>query len=189
MGTLARLRVPLGFVLGVLAFWFASPTGLTLAVGGGIAVVGEVLRVWAAGHLTKSREVTVSGPYRWMAHPLYVGSSIMGLGLAVSSGSLVVALMVAAYLGATITAAIRSEESFLRKRFGDDYDRYRRGNRRRAEESGEESRAFSMRRAIDNREYRAVGGLVAAALLLVLKATYNGLFWRAAGAQIVRPGG
>ena len=189
MGALARLRVPLGFVFGVLAFWLASPSGLTLAVGGAIAVVGEMLRVWAAGHLNKSREVTVSGPYRWMAHPLYVGSSIMGLGLAVASGSIVVALIVAAYLGGTITAAIRSEERFLRGRFGDDYDRYRRGDRRRAQENGGESRAFSMRRLIDNREYRAVGGLVVAALLLVLKATYNGLFWRAAGAQIVRPGG
>ena len=33
-----------------------------------------------------------------------------------------------------------------------------------------------------NREYRAVVGLVVAMLLLVLKATYNGVFWRAAGA-------
>ena len=29
----------------------------------------------------KAREVTSSGPYRWFAHPLYVGSSIMGAGL------------------------------------------------------------------------------------------------------------
>ncbi len=51
------------------------------------AIAGEALRIWAAGHLNKSREVTSSGPYRWFAHPLYVGSSIMGVGLAVASGS------------------------------------------------------------------------------------------------------
>jgi len=182
----ARLRVPLGFVFGTLALWLANPNGLTLALGGTIGVVGEALRIWAAGHLNKSREVTSSGPYRWMAHPLYVGSSIMGLGLAVASGTFVVACLVVVYLGVTITAAIRSEEAFLRGSFGDGYDRYRRGDRSRDAHS---SGAFSMRRAIDNREYRAVGGLLAAALLLVLKATYNGLFWRAAGAPIVRPGG
>ena len=174
--------------------WLAKPSGPTLAIGGAIAAVGEALRVWAAGHLNKSREVTSSGPYRWMAHPLYVGSSIMGVGLAVASGSLVVAALVAVYLGVTITAAIRSEEAFLLGKFGAEYSRYRRGSvdrsdRGRAEENGGHSRAFSVRRAMANREHRAVGGLLVAALLLVLKATYNGMFWRAAGARIDGPGG
>ena len=35
-----------------------------------------------------------------------------------------------------------------------------------------------------NREYRAVVGLVVAVLLLLLKATYNGLFWRTAGPSV-----
>ena len=51
-----------------------------------VALAGEALRIWAAGHLNKSREVTSSGPYRWFAHPLYVGSSVMGVGLAIASG-------------------------------------------------------------------------------------------------------
>jgi hypothetical protein len=33
--------------------------------------------------------------------------------------------------------------------------------------------------AMANREYRAVTGLLVAVLLLALKATYNGMFWRA----------
>jgi hypothetical protein len=178
--------VPLGFVFGALALWLSDPSGLTLLSGGLIAVVGEALRVWAAGHLNKAREVTSSGPYRWLAHPLYVGSSIMGVGLAVASGTFVVALLVAAYLGVTMAAAIKSEEAFLRRTFGDDYDRYRRGDATRGDSR---SKAFSLRRAIANREHRAIGGLVAAALLLALKATYNGLFWPAAGARFIRPGG
>ncbi len=55
--------------------------------------------IWAAGHLNKSREVTASGPYRWVAHPLYVGSSIMGVGLAIASGSLIVAVVIAVVSG------------------------------------------------------------------------------------------
>ena len=77
---LARRRVALGFFFGLVVLWLAQPTRATLAAGAPIAVCGEMLRVWAAGHLNKSAEVTSSGPYRWFAHPLYVGSSIMGAG-------------------------------------------------------------------------------------------------------------
>lgn len=177
---LARLRVPLGFLFAVLVIWLAKPTGSTLLIGGAIATVGEGLRIWAAGHLNKSREVTSSGPYQWFAHPLYVGSSVMGLGLAIASGSLVVVLLIAFYLGPTITAAIRSEEAFLRGKFGDQYDRYRRGEAG-ARDAASATRHFSGAQAIANREHRAVSGLVLAVLLLCLKAAYNGVFWRAAG--------
>jgi protein-S-isoprenylcysteine O-methyltransferase Ste14 len=174
---LARWRVALGFLFALLVLWLARPTGASLAYGSGLAALGEALRIWASGHLNKSREVTVSGPYRWFAHPLYVGSSIMGAGLAVASGSVVVGMIIALYLGATIAAAIRSEEAYLRRKFGDRYDRYRRGISD-AERDRESRRPFSLAQARANREYRAVAGLVIAVLLLVLKATYNGTFWR-----------
>src|SRR5213593_1183454 len=124
---LARRRVPLGFIAGALVFWLAAPTAASLLVGTSIAVSGEAIRIWAAGHLNKSREVTASGPYRWFAHPLYVGSSVMGLGLAIACASITVAVLIAAYLTVTLTAAVRSEEAFLRRKFGDRYGRYRRG--------------------------------------------------------------
>jgi protein-S-isoprenylcysteine O-methyltransferase Ste14 len=171
---LARLRVALGFGFGVLVLWLAAPTRDSIAAGAAIAVVGEGVRLWAAGHLNKSREVTASGPYRWLAHPLYVGSSIMGVGLAVASGRAIVGVIIAVYLVATLTAAIRSEEAFLRGRFGDQYDQYRRRGQ------VDEDRRFSLAQALRNREHRAMVGLMVAVLMLVLKATYNGVFWRAA---------
>jgi protein-S-isoprenylcysteine O-methyltransferase Ste14 len=173
---LARLRVPLGFLFALLVFWLAQPTGETLVWGMVVAAAGEALRIWAAGHLNKSREVTSSGPYRWLGHPLYAGSSMMGVGLAIAANNLVVAALIAIYLLTTISAAIRSEEAFLRQKFGDAYDRYRRGSA--ARDSSAEMRRFSVRQAIANREHRALAGLAIAVLLLLLKATYNGLFWR-----------
>jgi len=140
-------------------------------------MAGESLRLWAAGHLNKSREVTTSGPYRWIGHPLYTGSFIMGTGLAIAAHTTVVAVIIAAYLATTIPAAIRSEEAFLRETFGDQYDRYRRsGGDARARAPS--ARRFSLQQAIANHEQRAITGLAGAVLLLVLKATYNGLFWR-----------
>jgi len=166
---LARRRVALGFVSGAAVLLLARPTRTTIAVGMSVATVGELLRIWAAGHLNKSREVTSSGPYRLVAHPLYIGSSIMGAGLALGCGSIVASAVIAVYLIATLTAAIRKEEAFLRQTFGDGYDRYR---------SGGESvhKRFSLAHAMANREYRAVAGLIGALLLLVWKATYNGSF-------------
>jgi len=177
---LARLRVPLGFVFAIAVLWLAQPSGRTLVAGSVVAGLGEALRIWAAGHLSKSREVTSSGPYRFFAHPLYVGSSIMGIGLAIASGSLPVAVLILVYLAATIGAAVRSEEAFLRQKFGDQYDRYRRGEIG-ARDSAASTRKFALAQAIANREHRAMGGVVLAVLLLCLKAAYNGSFWRAAG--------
>jgi F0F1-type ATP synthase membrane subunit c/vacuolar-type H+-ATPase subunit K len=176
---LTRLRVALGFVFGAAVLWLARPTKSTLIVGALIACSGEALRFWAAGHLRKSREVTTSGPYRWFAHPLYVGSSVMGAGLAIACGRLMVAVLIALYVGVLLTMAARSEEAFLRRTFGDQYDRYRRagGGRggdvegRQDSESG--PRRFSWGQALANHEHRALVGLIVAVLLLALKAAYN----------------
>jgi len=182
LSILARMRVALGFVFGVLVLVLAQPTRPSLLLGMTIAAGGEALRIWAAGHLRKSREVTVSGPYQWLPHPLYVGSSVMGIGLAIASSRVAVAVLIAVYLAATLTAAIKSEEAFLRRTFGDQYDLYRSGvAAQRRERSAASRRPFSLQQAMANREYRAVAGLAVTILLLIWKATYNGLFWRAAG--------
>jgi protein-S-isoprenylcysteine O-methyltransferase Ste14 len=161
---LARARVPLGFAFGLIALWLATPTPAFLEIGLPIALIGEALRVWAAGHLEKSREVTQSGPYRLFRHPLYVGSSLMGAGLAVAAGSLTVTLLVLIYLASTLSAAVRTEEAFLRTRFGSDYDEYKAGRTQPPV-----LRRFSLARAVRNREYRALIGVFVVAALLIAK--------------------
>lgn len=170
---LARRRVPLGFVSGAVVLWLATPTGFAIAMGAAIASVGEGLRFWAAGHLDKSREVTSSGPYRWFAHPLYVGSSMMGLGLAVASGRVVVAVLIALYLAVVLTAAIKTEEAFLRKTFGEGYEHYRRGSGTiESPRRPGASRSFSLAQVIANREHRTLMGIAIALTLLALKAAF-----------------
>jgi len=166
----ARFRVGLGFACGVAVFWLAEPTPASMAAALPVAVAGEGLRIWAAGHLNKSREVTRSGPYRFVAHPLYLGSSVIAVALAIASRSAAAAVIIALYLAITLTAAIRSEEAFLRRVFSDAYEEYR--------HTGivDRDRRFSFARAMANREYRAVAGAAVALLLLAWKATYNGLF-------------
>jgi hypothetical protein len=184
MEFLARFRVALGWVFAPLVLILANPSLESIFVGTIVALVGEVFRIWAAGHLNKSREVTSSGPYRYFAHPLYVGSSVMGAGLAIASANPIAAALIALYLFVTLRAAIRNEEAFLRRTFGDRYDRYRGQGAVPANleiTAVDVERRFSIGQAVANREHRALAGLFAAMLLLVLKATYNGAFWRAAG--------
>jgi len=160
---LARWRVPLGYLLGIVVLVLASPTRSSLAIGALVGAVGEGLRLWAAGHLEKGREVTRTGPYALTRHPLYAGSSIMGLGFAIAAHSLVVAVLVVLYLAITIAAAVRSEEAHLTEKFGAVYPEYREG---RAEPG---ARRFSWERAWRNREYRALLGFAAVLALLAVR--------------------
>jgi protein-S-isoprenylcysteine O-methyltransferase Ste14 len=163
MKLLARFRVFLGFVFAAVALWLATPTRDSLLIGAAIMIAGECMRIWAAGHLEKSKEVTRSGPYRFTRHPLYLGSTLIGFGFAIAARHPVVAVIVAGYLVLTLTAAIRSEEAHLRKKFGDEYDAY---TEKRAVPM---QRSFSWRRAMGNREYNAMAGLASALAVLTAK--------------------
>ena len=160
---LARRRVALGAICVIVTFLLARPTWGSWRIGLLIAVLGEAVRVWAAGHLEKSREVTRSGPYRLTRHPLYAGSAVMAVGIVVAARSVIAGALASIYMTVTITAAIRAEEAFLENVFGEAYERYRTSSAEPME------RRFSVARAIRNREYRAAAGLAAGFALLALK--------------------
>lgn len=163
MQLLARWRVFLGFVFAALTLWLATPTRDSFVIGAVVATLGELLRAWAAGHLQKSTEVTRSGPYRFVRHPLYLGSSLIGIGFAVAAHHWIVAAVVVLYLALTLTSAMVSEEAHLRDKFGDAYDAY---VEKRSEPM---TRRFSWARALRNREHHTMMGLGAAFVLLWMK--------------------
>lgn len=170
VAVLARYRVALGGALALVTLVAARPTATSVTIGAFVAALGAAVRVWAAGHVEKSREVTSSGPYRIVRHPLYLGSSVIGLGVAVAAGSWWLGALILGYLGSTLTAAILAEERHLREKFGAAYDRYA---ARQAPPSG---RAFSWARAWRNREHHALAGLLAGLSLLALKVWYSQSF-------------
>ena len=161
---IARWRVPLGFAVGILALVLATPTRRSLILGTMVAVAGELIRIWAAGHLEKGSEVTISGPYALTRHPLYFGSTLIGLGLAAASANWWVTVLVVSYLAMTFSAAIRTEEAHLTEKFGAAYPDYREGRTTAAR------RRFSLHRVLRNREYRSVIGLLIVAAILSWKA-------------------
>lgn len=156
MQRLARYRVHLGFLSAAVALVLARPTKSSLLAGIVVAAIGEMTRVWAAGHIEKGREITRSGPYRFVRHPLYLGSTLIGIGFAIASWSVAVAVLCVIYLGVTLAAAVRTEEATLDARFDGAYTAYREGR------ATPVTRRFSWARVIANREYRAVIGFVGA---------------------------
>jgi protein-S-isoprenylcysteine O-methyltransferase Ste14 len=164
MRRLARARVPLGFLAAAAALVLARPSRTSWLLGLAMALPGEGLRIWAAGHIEKGREITRSGPSRLVRHPLYLGSTLLGAGFAVASRNWVVVLLTVLYLGLTLWAAVRTEEATLDSRFAGAYAVYRAG------QAAPVRRAFDWRRAVRNREHRAVLGLVVAFGYLAIRA-------------------
>ena len=156
MKTLARLRVPLGFLGTAVALALVRPSWTTWQVGAAVAAAGELLRLWAAGHIDKGREITRSGPYRFLRHPLYVGSTLIGIGFALASRNAIVWALTTVYLAVTLAAAIRTEERTLDERFAGAYSEYRAGRATPVD------RPFTWARVVANREYRAVTGVLIA---------------------------
>jgi hypothetical protein len=152
--------------VGAIVLWLAEPTPDSLLRGAVFALTGEALRFWAAGHLEKSKEVTRSGPYAYMRHPLYLGSAIIAIGVATAGQSRIASLLIAVYLGTTLPAAVLSEERHLREKFGPEYDAYA------ARQAPPMARRFSLARALGNREHHAIAGVIAGFVLLVLRAAW-----------------
>jgi protein-S-isoprenylcysteine O-methyltransferase Ste14 len=106
---------------------FAGTGGLAAQAAGFLLVVaGTLYRMWTTVFIAgrKDVEVVEEGPYARCRHPLYLGSLVAGLGLALSTRSLVVTLLLPSALGALLALAIRREERFLSARHGAAWDRY-----------------------------------------------------------------
>lgn len=154
-----RWRVPAAFAVGLATLALARPTRLSLVLGVACMVPGEALRLWAAGHIDKTRCLATSGPYRHSRNPLYLGSVLICLGVAVAAAQPVALLAIAAYLLAFFPYVIRSERCFLRERFGSQYEAW--ASRvpefvPRLTPAGPPGERFAWRRVSLNREWKAL---------------------------------
>jgi len=120
--TLSRLRVPLGYVFGLVALYLARPTVLSVCLGLPLVVAGESVRLWASGHIEKTRALATGGPYAHTRNPLYLGSVLLGVGVGVAAASPWVILATAFYLLVFYPKAIAGERAFLRQKFAAEYD-------------------------------------------------------------------
>ena len=118
-----RLRLPLGFILGITYLLFARPTPLTLAVGGAIALIGVLIRGWASGHISKNERLATSGPYAHTRNPLYFGSFLIAAGFAIAAHWALL-LLVVAFLVLIYAPTMQRERANIAGRFPAAYEAY-----------------------------------------------------------------
>jgi hypothetical protein len=166
----SRFRVVFGYGVGLLALYLAEPTGRSLLLAAPWLLVGEAVRLWASGHIEKTERLATGGPYAHTRNPLYVGSVLLALGVAVTCASLGVALAAAGYLLAFYPSVIREESAFLRRKFGGEYEAWAREVPvffPRLAPAGPRATRFTWERVARNREWRTALALPALVLLLL----------------------
>ncbi|MCS6861083.1 MAG: isoprenylcysteine carboxylmethyltransferase family protein [Abditibacteriales bacterium] len=115
-------------LFGVSVWWRHSigknAPPLLFWTGAGLVAAGQLLRLWAAGYLRKDEQVVTGGPFRYLRHPLYVGSFTAAVGYCLMSGLLLSLLLVPPFFIAAYYPAVIEEETFLTQKFGDAYRAY-----------------------------------------------------------------
>ena len=145
----------------------ANLTDYKVLFGLGLVLGGLALRSWAAGTLHKRTELTMSGPYGLVRHPLYIGSFMMMLGFCQLIDDPENIWFVAGPVLALYVYRAINEEKFLAAKFPNQWSEF----------AGKVPRFFprrlpkqpfstwSLHQWIKNREYQAVSaallGLIA----------------------------
>jgi protein-S-isoprenylcysteine O-methyltransferase Ste14 len=165
----SRYRVSAGWVAGAIVLALARPQAASLLLGLPLAVAGEALRVWASGHIEKTKALATGGPYAHSRNPLYVGSLLIALAVGVASASPAALVAVALYFLAFYPSVMREEARFLAERFPDAYAAWARDVPLfwpRPTPGGPRASRFLWTRVGANREWRTVLALPAVAALL-----------------------
>ena len=165
----SRYRVPVGWLVGVAVVALARPTLESMLLGLPLVLAGEAIRIWASGHIEKTRKLATGGPYAHCRHPLYVGSLLLALGVAVASASVWVVAAVAAYFLAFFPSVMREETDFIARKFPEEFAAWAAevppfGPR--LTPGGPRSSHFEWSRVSRNREWRTVAALPLVAALL-----------------------
>ena len=170
--TVARLRVPSGFLIVLVFGWLSRPTPASLAMGLPVALLGLALRAWAAGCLAKNRQLARSGPYAHTRNPLYLGTLIVAAGLVMASRNVGLGILFAAVFVFVYLPVIQLEEQHLRSLFPDYADYAAEVPAlwpRLSAARGRNVNPFKASLYLKNKEYQAGAGLAAGMLFLLWK--------------------
>ena len=172
-----RWRVRVGYPVGIAAFVFARPQAKWLVCGVSVAILGLIIRGYAAGHLRKHQQLATSGPYAFTRNPLYFGSVLLAAGFSIASHSWISALLLAAYLAIFYPVVIRREQTELQAHYGQAFVAY--ASRvpafwPRLTPAMASTEKFSWPQYIKNREYEASIGLAVAMAILLGIMVYRG---------------
>jgi protein-S-isoprenylcysteine O-methyltransferase Ste14 len=100
--------------------WLIAVVGLILIV---LCILGRTwCTLYIGGH--KKRRLVVYGPYSVVRNPLYDFTIVGAAGIGALSGSILVAVLFAAFAFAVFLHVVRQEEAFLAAQFGAEFAAY-----------------------------------------------------------------
>jgi len=178
--TLGRVRVLSVWLLVVALLLLSEPTPVSVFAGLAFAVLGEILRCWAAGHLHKTVKLITSGPYRYTRNPLYLGRLLIFTGITIM-GSLpyytnwvVLGLGYMIFFVYYLPRKERVEPARLRETHGDLYNAYFKAVPallpRRTPWPGASNDGWHSSRLRSNREHWMLLGVIAITWLFMWRA-------------------
>lgn len=178
----ARIRTRAAWLLALLYFWLARPTGALLLAGVAVGSAGLLLRAWAAGTVAKNERLTTGGPYAYVRHPLYLGSLLVGLGLTLAGGHWVWPALFLVFYAVVHARLVRDEAELLSQAFGDEHRAYvvqvpalvPRLRPYRPSGTTGSGGGFTLARYHRNREWRAALGFAAGWVVLAVKWAWGG---------------
>jgi protein-S-isoprenylcysteine O-methyltransferase Ste14 len=105
-----------------------------VAVGTGVALLGQALRVLTVGlkYIIRggrngriyAADLVTDGVYDHMRNPMYVGNLLIVAGISIASTCWVSVVLLVTMFGAAYAAIVAAEEDYLRDKFGPAYEAY-----------------------------------------------------------------
>jgi protein-S-isoprenylcysteine O-methyltransferase Ste14 len=74
-------RAAAEFLIAAAVLATAEPTASSMILGATVSIAGEAVRITAAGYGYNAGELSVRGPYRFMRHPYFFGTTLLYVGL------------------------------------------------------------------------------------------------------------
>ncbi len=138
------LTIVIGYVLGrfvPIADNFLLPSPARYWVGGAVVVIAGIVLGWWPIRLfketeqdarpwTATPEIVVKGPYRLTRNPMYLMMLLMCIGFSIILDEAWVLVLTPACAAVIYLTAIRHEEAYLERKFGDSYRAYKGSVRR-----------------------------------------------------------
>ncbi len=127
-----KLRGGIWTILFISVWILAEPPVLKTSVAGVLLVgIGQTIRFWAAGCITRYRGESVGaaqlvtwGPYALVRNPLYIGNWCIGAGWGVIAGWKALLLFLFAFWLLYCRVIVPYEEAFLSKTLTEEYRDY-----------------------------------------------------------------
>jgi len=119
------VMIPLLAVILLITWREYEVESIIVPIGAAVFLAGLGVRIWAQMHLhyrlAVRKQLTTTGPYRFVRNPIYVANTLILCGLSVLSGLIWFVPIVIAYCYLAYTMVIRHEEYHLGEKYGAPY--------------------------------------------------------------------